>query len=48
MNTRDTTPETVPFLPWTASRIFKTAVAVTLGVIAALLATFALFALLFA
>jgi hypothetical protein len=43
-----TTREPVPSASWTASRIFKTAVVVTLGVIAALLVTFALFALIFA
>jgi hypothetical protein len=48
MNTRETTREPVPSASWTASRIFKAAVVVTLGVIAALLVTFALFALLFA
>lgn len=47
MNTTPTR-QPVPPAPWTASRIFKTAVAVTSGVIAALLATFAIFALLFA
>lgn len=48
MNTLETTREPVPSASWTASRILKTAVVVTLGVIAALLVTFALFALLFA
>lgn len=48
MKTRDTTREPVPSASSTTSRIFKTAVVVTLGVIAALLVTFALFALLFA
>jgi hypothetical protein len=33
---------------WTASRAFRTAVVVTLGILAALVVTFALFALVFA
>jgi hypothetical protein len=44
----ETTREPVPSASWTASRIFRTTIAVTLGAIAALLVTFALFALLFA
>jgi hypothetical protein len=48
MTTIETIREPVPTASWTASRIFRTALVVTLGVIAALLVTFALLALLFA
>jgi hypothetical protein len=48
MNTNETTREPVASAPWTGTRIFKTALVVTLGVSAALLVTFALFAVVFA
>jgi hypothetical protein len=48
MTTSETTSEPVPSASWTAFRIFRTTIVVMLGVIAALLVTFALFALLFA
>jgi hypothetical protein len=48
VNTTATTRRPVPSAPWTVSRIFKVAVAVTLGVIVAVLVTFAVLALLFA
>jgi hypothetical protein len=48
MTTRETTRQPLPSASWTASRIFKMAVVVTLGVIAALLVTFALLALILA
>jgi hypothetical protein len=48
MTTSETTREPVPTAAWTASRLFKTAIVVTLGVIAALLVTFALLTLILA
>jgi hypothetical protein len=47
MTTSETTREPVPSASWTASRIFRTAIVVTLGVIAALLVPYALLTVLF-
>jgi hypothetical protein len=48
MNTNEITREPVASAPWTGTRILTTALVVTLGVLAALLVTFALLAVLFA
>jgi hypothetical protein len=48
VNATGTTRQPAPPAPWTVSRIFRTAVAVTLGVIVAVLVAFAILALLFA
>jgi hypothetical protein len=48
VNTDATTRQPGPSAPWTAARIFKMAMAVTLGVIVATLVAFAVLALLFA
>jgi hypothetical protein len=46
MTTSETTREPVPSASWTTSRILKTAIVVTLGVLAVLLVTYAILVLL--
>jgi hypothetical protein len=47
MNATDTRSSAQPRPPWPATRVFRTALAITLGVLAALVVAFTLFALVF-